>query len=74
MKETIQSTNLHLQCHHQLLTRTMYTLCLSFHFPAPTGQSDLLYHWKFLPNSTRSHWLPQAHMTSNNEAFSCQNR
>ena len=37
------------------------------------NQLWLLYSWKFLPNSARSHWLLRGHMTSNNETVSCQN-
>ena len=32
-----------------------------------------VYSWKFFPNSARSHWLLQGHMTSNNETVSRQN-
>ena len=34
---------------------------------------DLLYSWKFLPDSTHSHWFFRGHMTSNNEIVSPQN-
>ena len=33
----------------------------------------LLFCWKFLPNSTYSHWLLQGHMISNNETVSGKN-
>lgn len=33
----------------------------------------LLFCWKFLPNSTYSHWLLQGHTTSNNETVSGKN-
>ena len=36
-------------------------------------QEILLHSWKFLPSSTRSHWLLRGHMTSNNETVSRQN-
>ena len=33
----------------------------------------LLFCWKFVPNSTYSHWLLQGHMISNNETVSGKN-
>ena len=40
---------------------------------ASVEQEILLHSWKFLPSSTRSHWLLRGHMTSNNETVSRQN-
>ena len=37
------------------------------------GSGLLLYGWKYLLNSARSHWLLRGHMTSNNETVSRQN-